>query len=270
MALETDDSSAGSGPNRPHQPTSGDVSPHERRSYYQTTLMREPCTSMNPLRTSSSRTPVPVPDDGVLLEGLPSQPTRQRDVEMHRMIRRLASRREASLEGRPMPRIQAQEIISFRRALYRSGIHVRSIGDGECYRDTSAEFFCRNPASLQRLVPWLMREPTVLLGTLSSLVRFVQCIIMRHVVRYDMERQALAKMLKPYLLHCTEHFVHEFISFARCPFITEAYDQHANYEGPAPSYEEGSHSESSIITISPDEADSLLEILCGERIPFSL
>ncbi|XP_053154573.1 E3 ubiquitin-protein ligase Topors-like [Hemicordylus capensis] len=253
MASETDDSSARSGPNRPHQPTSADASPHGRRSYYQATLMREPCTTMNPQRTSSSRRPVPVPDDGVLLEGLPGQPTWQRDVEM---LRRLVSRREASLEGQPRPQIQEQEIIRFRRALYRSGIHVRSIGDGGRYRDTSAEFLCRNSASLQRLVPWLTRELTVLLGTLSSLVRFVQRIIMRHVVRHDMESQALAKMLKPYLLHCTEHFVHGFISFARCPFNIEAYDQHANYECPAPSYEEGSRLGSSIITISPDGADS--------------
>ncbi|XP_053139814.1 E3 ubiquitin-protein ligase Topors-like isoform X2 [Hemicordylus capensis] len=103
MALETDDSSARSGPSRPHQPTSADASlseddhqvymarpsaadafasPHGRRSYYQTILPREPCTSINARRTSSSGRPVPVPDDGVLLEGLPSQPTRQRDVAM--------------------------------------------------------------------------------------------------------------------------------------------------------------------------------------------
>lgn len=35
-----------------------------------------------------------------------------------------------------------------------------------------------------------------------------------------------------------------------------AFDQHANYDCPAPSYEEGSHSDSSVITISPDEAET--------------
>ncbi|RMB92453.1 hypothetical protein DUI87_31095 [Hirundo rustica rustica] len=77
---------------------------------------------------------------------------------------------------------------------------------------------------------------------------------MSNVTRYDLESPAFADDLKPFLLNRTEHFLHEFISFAHFPFNLEAYDQHANYDCPAPSYEEGSHSDSSIITISPDVA----------------
>ncbi|XP_053151806.1 E3 ubiquitin-protein ligase Topors isoform X2 [Hemicordylus capensis] len=232
------------------------ANPHGRRFRYRTTLTRERRTSIYPRRTSSSRRTLPPPNNGILFEGLSNQPTRHRDVEMHQMIKRLASRRQASLEGRSMRQIQEQEIINFRKALYRSGTRVRSIEDGGRYRDTSAEFFRRNPACLHRLVPWLKRELTVLFGAHGSLVNIVQHIIMSNVARYDMESQAFAEDLKPFLLHHTEHFLHEFISFARCPFNIEAYDQHANYDCPAPSYEEGSRSESSIITISPDEADS--------------
>lgn len=232
------------------------ANPDGRRFRYRTTLTRESRTSVCPRRTSSSRRTVSPPDNGILFEGLSSQPTRHRDAEMHQMIRRLASRRQASLEGRSMRQIQEQEIINFRRSLYRSGIRVRSIEDGGRYRDISAEFFRRNPACLHRLVPWLKRELTVLFGAHGSLVNIVQHIIMSNVTRYDLESQAFAGDLKPFLLHRTEHFLHEFISFARCPFNIEAYDQHANYDCPAPSYEEGSRSESSIITISPDEAES--------------
>lgn len=232
------------------------ANPDGRRFRYRTTLTRESRTSACPRRTSSSRRTVSPPDNGILFEGLSSQTVRPRDAEMHQMIRRLASRRKASLEGRSMRQIQEQEIINFRRALYCSGIRVRSIEDGGRYRDISAEFFHRNPACLHRLVPWLKRELTVLFGAHGSLVNIVQHIIMSNVTRYDLESQAFAEDLKPFLLHRTEHFLHEFISFARCPFNIEAYDQHANYDCPAPSYEEGSRSESSIITISPDGAES--------------
>ncbi|XP_013812999.2 E3 ubiquitin-protein ligase Topors isoform X3 [Apteryx mantelli] len=232
------------------------ASPDGRRFRYRTTLTRERRTSSYHRHTSSSRRTLSPPDNGILFEGLSSQPVRQREGEIQQMIRRLASRRQASAEGRSLRQIQEEDMINFRRALYRTGVRVRSIQDGGRYRDISAEFFRRNPACLHRLVPWLKRELTVLFGAHGSLVNIVQHIIMSNVTRYDLESQAFADDLKPFLLNRTEHFLHEFVSFARCPFNLEAYDQHANYDCPAPSYDEGSHSDSSIITISPDEADS--------------
>ncbi|XP_060618500.2 E3 ubiquitin-protein ligase Topors-like isoform X2 [Anolis sagrei] len=232
------------------------ANPDGRRFRYRTTVTRERRTSAYPRRNPNTRRTASPPDNGILFEGLSGQSTGQRDAEINQMIRRLQSRRQANLEGRSMRQIQEQEIINFRRALYRSGTRVRSIEDGGRYRDISAEFFRRNPACLHRLVPWLKRELTVLFGAHGSLVNIVQHIIMSNVTRYDLESTAFTDELKPFLLHRTEHFLHEFINFARCPFNIEAYDQHANYDCPAPSYEEGSRSESSIITISPDEADS--------------
>uniref|UniRef100_A0A803Y4S0 E3 ubiquitin-protein ligase Topors n=1 Tax=Meleagris gallopavo TaxID=9103 RepID=A0A803Y4S0_MELGA len=220
------------------------ASPDGRRFRYRTTLTRERRTSSYHRGSSSSRRTLSPPDNGILFEGLSSQPVQQRDGEIQQMIRRLASRRQASAEGRSLRQIQEEDMINFRRALYRTGVRVRSIQDGGRYRDISAE-----------LVPWLKRELTVLFGAHGSLVNIVQHIIMSNVTRYDLESQAFADDLKPFLLNRTEHFLHEFISFARCPFNLEAYDQHANYDCPAPSYDEGSRSDSSIITISPDEAD---------------
>uniref|UniRef100_A0A672GS97 E3 ubiquitin-protein ligase Topors n=1 Tax=Salarias fasciatus TaxID=181472 RepID=A0A672GS97_SALFA len=63
--------------------------------------------------------------------------------------------------------------------------------------------------------------------------------------------------LRPFLQARTEHFLHEFISFAKAPFNMEAYDQHAVYDCPAPSSNEGSSSNSSVIAISEDEEDSV-------------
>ncbi|NXC14212.1 TOPRS ligase, partial [Corythaeola cristata] len=227
------------------------ASPDGQRFRYHTTL-----TGARRAGNSPSRRTLSPAGNGVLFEGLSSEPVQQRGGEIQQMIRRLASRRQASAEGRSLRQIQEEDMINFRRALYRTGVRIRSIEDGGRYRDISAEFFRRNPACLHRLVPWLKRELTVLFGAHESLVNIVQHIIMSNVTRYDLESEAFAEDLKPFLLNRTEHFLHEFISFARGPFNLEAYDQHANYDCPAPSYDEGSHSDSSIITISPDTAYS--------------
>ncbi|OCT97753.1 E3 ubiquitin-protein ligase Topors isoform X2 [Xenopus laevis] len=232
------------------------ASPDGHRFRYRTTITRDHHVPIRPLRSSNTQRTFSPPDNGILFEGFSNQSFHQRGEEIHQMIRRLASRRQASAEGRSMRQIQEQELINFRRALYRSGIRVRNIQDGGRYRDISAEFFRRNPACHHRLVPWLKRELTVLFGSHGSLVNIVQHIIMSNVARYDMESQAFIEDLRPFLLHRTDHFIHEFVNFARCPYNIEAYDQHSNYDCPAPSYEEESRSESSVITISPDEADT--------------
>uniref|UniRef100_A0A8D0KR64 E3 ubiquitin-protein ligase Topors n=1 Tax=Strix occidentalis caurina TaxID=311401 RepID=A0A8D0KR64_STROC len=188
------------------------------------------------------------PDNGVLFEGLSDQPMRERVEEIQLMLRTLAWMRQASAEGTSLPRIPEEDMISFRRALYRSAVRIRSIQDGGRYRVISAEFFRRNPACLHRLAPWLHRELTVLLSARGPLANTVQRIIMSNVTRYDLDSQAFADELKPLLLNWTEHFLHEFIAFARCPFNLEAYDLHANYDCPVPSYNEENHSDLPIIT----------------------
>ncbi|XP_077106217.1 E3 ubiquitin-protein ligase Topors [Ranitomeya variabilis] len=229
-------------------------SPDGHRFRYRTTMTRDNYLSLRSLRSSSRRTFTP-PDNGLLFEGNSNVSSQQRSSNIHQMMRRLATRRQASSEGRAMRQIQEQELVNFRRSLYRAGLRVRNIQDGGRYRDITAEFFRRNPACLHRLVPWLKRELTVLFGSHGSLVNIVQHIIMRNVTLYDMESQAFVEDLHPFLLHRTDHFIHEFINFARCPYNIDAYDQHANYDCPAPSSEE-SRSESSVITISPDEVNT--------------
>ncbi|XP_035166694.1 E3 ubiquitin-protein ligase Topors-like [Oxyura jamaicensis] len=232
------------------------ASPDGQRFHYRTALTRERLTSSYHRGSSSPQRTLSPPDNGILFEGLSSQPVRQRDGEIQQMIRRLASMRQVSAEGRYMRRIQEEEMIDFRRALYRTGVCVRSIQDSGHYRDLSAEFFHLNPVCFDRLVPWLRRELIVLFGAHRCLVSIMQHVIMRNLTRCNLESQAFADVLKPFLLNRTKHFLHELITFSRCPFDLEAYDQHANYDCPEPSYDEGSHSDSSIITISPDEADS--------------
>uniref|UniRef100_A0A250YLT3 E3 ubiquitin-protein ligase Topors n=1 Tax=Castor canadensis TaxID=51338 RepID=A0A250YLT3_CASCN len=230
------------------------ATPDIRRLRYHTTMTRERNALYSPSSTLNRRTTAP-PDNGVLFEGLDIS-ARSRDIEIPQFMRQVAVSRPTTADERSLRKIQEQDIINFRRTLYRAGARVRNIEDGGRYRDISAEFFRRNPACLHRLVPWLKRELTVLFGAHGSLVNIVQHIIMSNVTRYDLESQAFVSDLRPFLLNRTEHFIHEFISFARSPFNMAAFDQHANYDCPAPSYEEGSHSDSSVITISPDETET--------------
>ncbi|KAJ8281061.1 hypothetical protein GJAV_G00063060 [Gymnothorax javanicus] len=223
------------------------ASPEGQRFRYRTTLTRE--------RQEAQQITTSPPDNGVLFEGLggaaPSQPNRR----FRSMMNRLAARRRAQSEGRTPRALREQEMIRFRRGLYRTGVRVRNVRDGGRYRDTSAEFYQRNPACLHRLVPWLRRELTVLYGAHGTLVNIVQHIIMSSITRYDLEDQAMQEELRPFLLDRTDHFLHEFICFARSPFYMEAYDQHAVYDCPAPSSLEDSSSDASVIAISEDELD---------------
>ncbi|XP_011474337.3 E3 ubiquitin-protein ligase Topors [Oryzias latipes] len=201
----------------------------------------------------------PPPDNGVMFEASAHPPFQRQDRYIRRMMARLAARRRAESEGRTVNNVREQEMVNFRRELYRQGVRVRNVRDGGRSRDTSAEFYRRNPACLHRLVPWLKRELTVLYGAHGSLVNIVQHIIMSRITRYDMEDGAIQEELRPFLQARTEHFLHEFISFAKSPFNMEGYDQHAVYDCPAPSSNEDSNSNSSVIAISEEE-ENLVEI----------
>ncbi|XP_059410031.1 topoisomerase I binding, arginine/serine-rich a [Carassius carassius] len=199
----------------------------------------------------------PPPDHGVIFEGLRGSLQQRHNRDLHSMLRSLAVRQRRDREGRTLQSLHEQEMVKFRRALYRRGVRVQSIQDGGRSRETSAEFFRRNPASLHRLVPWLRRELTVLYGTHGSLVNIVQHIIMTLITRHNLDDQVVVHELRPFLLSHTEHFLHEFLSFAQSPFNMEAYDRRAVYDLPRPTGE-GSSSEASVIAISEDESDSLV------------
>ncbi|XP_028312152.1 E3 ubiquitin-protein ligase Topors-like [Gouania willdenowi] len=193
------------------------------------------------------------PDNGIMFEASTSRPQQLQDRYIRRMMMRLAAKRNAASEGRAVNNVTEQEMINFRRELYRRGVRVRNVRDGGRFRDISAEFYKRNPACLHRLIPWLTRELRVLYGAHGSLVNIVQHIIMSRITTYDMEAGAILEELRPFLQGRTDHFLHEFISFAKAPFNMEAYDQHAVYDYPKPSSNEDRSSNSSVIDISEDD-----------------
>ncbi|XP_051515097.1 E3 ubiquitin-protein ligase Topors-like [Myxocyprinus asiaticus] len=198
----------------------------------------------------------PTLDDDVMLDGFSDAAPLTVSQDMEQMVMQLRARRRGRGEGRSLRRLRDQDVVAFRRALYRTGVRVRNTRDAGRQRDVSAAFLRQNPACLHRLLPWLQRELTVLYGSHGSLVNIVQHIIMSRITNYNMEDSAIRDELRPFLLARTDHFLHELVSFARSTLSMEAYDQQAIYDCPAPSYEEGSSSDDSVIAISEDDDDN--------------
>ncbi|KAL1249247.1 hypothetical protein QQF64_020252 [Cirrhinus molitorella] len=159
-------------------------------------------------------------EDDVMFDGLTDAVALAENQDVQQMVLRLTARRHGRGEGRSLRRLRDQDVVAFRRALYRTG-----------------------------------RELTVLYGSHGSLVNIVQNIIISRIMNYNMEDSAIRDELRPFLLARTDHFLHELVSFARSTLNMEVYDQQAVYDCPAPSYEEGSSSDLSVIAISEDDDD---------------
>ncbi|KAK7129467.1 hypothetical protein R3I94_017621 [Phoxinus phoxinus] len=210
-------------------------------------------------RSHRAQQPVPSsspPMEEVMFGGLTDAAALTDNQDVQQMVLRLTARRQGRGEGRNLRRLRDQDVVAFRRALYRTGVRVRNTRDVGRQRDISASFLRQNPGCLRRLLPWLQRELTVLYGSHGSLVNIVQNIIISRIMNYNMEDSAIRDELRPFLLARTDHFLHELVSFARSTLNMETYDQQAIYDCPAPSYEEGSSSDLSVIAISEDDDDN--------------
>nr|XP_028568885.1 E3 ubiquitin-protein ligase Topors-like [Podarcis muralis] len=202
-------------------------------------------------RSAIDHRPESLPDNGILYEGYSEGRMRTLDE----LMRQLGIRRSSHPGGISLGQIREQVTIKFRRGLYRSGARVRNVQSGGFYRDISADFFHRNPVRLNRLVPWLKRELRVLCGTHASLINNIQHIILSNITIFDLDSQAFADIVLPHLLHYTNHFLHEFINFARSPFNIKAYDWRATYDIPFPIHDDGFQSNSSFTTSSSEEEE---------------
>ncbi|XP_053145736.1 E3 ubiquitin-protein ligase Topors-like [Hemicordylus capensis] len=204
-------------------------------------------------RSAITQRPESLPDNGILYEGHSGPQAQGRMRTLDELMRQLGIRRSSHPGGISLGQMREQLTIKFRRALYRAGVRVRNVQSGGFYRDISADFFHRNPVRLNRLVPWLKRELRVLCGTHASLINNIQHIILNNITTYDLDSQAFADLLQPHLLYYTNHFLHEFISFACSPFNIKAYDWRASYDIPFPTHDDGFQSYSSFSSSSSEE-----------------
>ncbi|XP_061664685.1 E3 ubiquitin-protein ligase Topors-like [Syngnathoides biaculeatus] len=180
--------------------------------------------------------PFPLSERGVIFEGPSGQGDAGAARPSRRLVTRLVARLRLQREGLAAQRLTAEEMVAFRRALYRGGIRARGVagaGPAEPERDVTVDGFRRDPAQLNRLRPWLRRELTVLYGAYGSLVDVVQRIIAARVARHGLEDAAtMQEELQPFLLAQTAHFLHELLCYARSPLSLDDYDLHAAYHPP--------------------------------------
>ncbi|XP_008066072.1 LOW QUALITY PROTEIN: E3 ubiquitin-protein ligase Topors-like [Carlito syrichta] len=149
-----------------------------------------------------------------------------------------------------------QVAMTFRRALYYSGIWVTHVQGHRLKKHFSANYFKRNPGCLHRLIPWLKRELTAVYGDYSYTVKNILATILHHMTEYDLDSESFIHLLEPYLLQHTHHFLHEFISFIHSPYNMDTYDQRAIYQCfvASPQEKENSISPAPVIPLTKDRA----------------
>lgn len=137
--------------------------------------------------------------------------------------------RDARREER---RRREEAAISRRQLIYSAGLRVLHMGSNQYsqFRDISPHFFRANPAVTHRLVPWLRRELSVLFNNQEENVTFMTHYILSIITNVDIQSEEFHMNLRPFLHDTTEHFVHEFASFARSPYDMNTYDQMSQYD----------------------------------------
>ncbi|XP_072173052.1 uncharacterized protein [Diadema setosum] len=136
-------------------------------------------------------------------------------------------------QARLAERLQRENEARQRRQLiYAAGLRVHHIATNRFtrFRDTSPHFFRENPAVTHRLIPWLRRDLGVLFNGNSDHVTFMTQYILSLLPNVDIQTEEFHNHLRPFLYGRTEHFIHEFTSFARSPHDMDTYDQMAQYD----------------------------------------
>lgn len=155
-----------------------------------------------------------------------------RELTIQEVLKKLGDRGKFQTYSRSLGHSKDHVIVTFRRALYYSGIWVKHVQGSKLENHFSANYFKRNPGSLHRLIPWLKRELTAVCGDYGYTVKNILAAILHHMTKFDLESESFAHLLEPYLLQHTCHFLHEFISFVHSSYDVETYDRSAVYQCP--------------------------------------
>ncbi len=117
-----------------------------------------------------------------------------------------------------------------RRYVYDSDLWVLTNGDGDISRsrEVSFEFFSSNPACTHRLIPWLNRELNAILQNPNETETLTPRIL-NALLMYNITSVGFKKLIAPFTLMKTNHFIHEFYNFARSPYDMEQYSRISIY-----------------------------------------
>lgn len=172
---------------------------------------------------------------------------------LHRYLRQTTSDlRESTIYSQ-----STRQTVAFRKYIYLNRLYVHSplIGhnhDTLSVRECSPTWYASNPACLHRLVPFLARELLTLLWNDEATIEYIIQAILTTIQIHDIRSSFLTRKLNEYLRRYTKHFIHEFYTFARCPYDLAGFDRHAQY----PSMNSTTHITSPVqISLDDDQHD---------------
>lgn len=127
-----------------------------------------------------------------------------------------------------------RQTVAFRKYIYINRLFADSplVGhnnDTVTVRECSPAWYASNPACLHRLVPFLARELLALLWDDERTIEYLISEILTTIQLHSIRSNTLARKLNGYLGRYTKHFIHEFYTFARCPYDLAGFDRHARY-----------------------------------------
>lgn len=106
-------------------------------------------------------------------------------------------------------------------------------------------------------MPWLNRELNVLLNENRAHVDYVMQIILDLITRMEIRSPHFHEVLREYFGDRTQHFIHEFHSFATSPFDMIGFDNNAVYV----THDRLAHSIVTEIESSSSDSDSDVQVM---------
>lgn len=155
-----------------------------------------------------------------------------RELTIQGVLKKLGDRGKFQSHSRSLGHSKDHVVVTFRRALYYSGIWIKHVQGSKLENHFSANYFKRNPSSLHLLISWLNRELTAVYGDYGYIAKNILAAILHYMTTFDLESESFTHLLEPYLLQHTCHFLHEFISFVHSSYNVETYNWSAVYQGP--------------------------------------
>lgn len=149
---------------------------------------------------------------------------------LHRYLRQTTSElRQSTIYSQA-----TRQTVAFRKYIYLNRVFVNSplLGhnrDTLTIRECSPTWYASNPACLHRLVPFLARELLALLWNDERTIEHVIQEILTTIQIHEIRSAVLTRKLHEYLGRFTKHFVHEFYTFASCPYDLAGFDRYAQY-----------------------------------------
>ncbi len=149
---------------------------------------------------------------------------------LHRYLRQTTSDlRQSTIYSQ-----STRQTVAFRKYIYLNRLFVQSPLMGHNHdtltvRECSPTWYASNPACLHRLVPFLARELLALLWDDERTIEHIIQEILTTIQLHEIRSHFLLRKLNEYLGRYTKHFIHEFYTFARCPYDLAGFDRHAQY-----------------------------------------